>query len=213
MGIFLRKSGNSNKFREVILRSLRAPYIDNALLCSGFFQEDVHYSAGTEFAISSHRGHCPLTVTTLGIYSYSWKKKYSDFVAQLRQTNYPCCFSAVQMRIPRMSWHAKVFIAKQEKEPRIAIIGSSNITSRAFGISSTNRFNYECDVVFWDENNAQVNAMVEGVILGDEVRREAGTPDVIVATYDEAHLANRNLPLRDRLISLEGEILSLALPM
>jgi HKD family nuclease len=53
------------------------------------------------------------------------------------------------MRIPRMGWHAKVFLAKSAGNPVLAVIGSSNITRRAFG--EFPQFNYECDVVMWME--------------------------------------------------------------
>lgn len=101
-----------------------------------------------------------------------------------------------------MGWHAKVFLAKIGVEPVVAIIGSSNITRRAFGEEKD--FNHECDVVFWDEKNATVNSTVENAI-GDP----GDISDVIVANYDDNHRANR-IPLIERLKSLESEILAKA---
>lgn len=202
VAIFLRKTGSVNKFRAVILGALRTELVDNALLCSGFFQDDGKYSAGADFDLISHRKCNPLKVTTLGLYSYSWKAQYSTFFTQLQAKNKCPCFSAVQMRIPSMGWHAKVFLAKQGTVPLVGIIGSSNITRRAFGLDKD--FNYECDVVFWNESVPDIDRAMSAAI-GDP----GDISDVIVTNYDDNHPANRQ-PLQDRLTSLEAEILAKA---
>jgi len=117
VAIFLRKTASVNKFRSAILGALRTDLVDNALLCSGFFQDDAKYSAATDFDLISHRKCNSLKVTTLGLYSYSWKAQYATFLTQLQAQNKCPCFSAVQMRIPSMGWHAKVFLAKQGNVP------------------------------------------------------------------------------------------------
>ncbi|AXJ05418.1 hypothetical protein CFN16_15200 [Pseudomonas fluorescens] len=101
-----------------------------------------------------------------------------------------------------MGWHAKVFLAKQGNVPLVGIVGSSNITRRAFGLDKD--FNYECDVVFWDETVPEIDKAIS-LAIGDP----GEVSDVIVTTYDENHPANR-LPLQVRLLSLEAEILSKA---
>ncbi len=203
VAIFLRKTGSVNKFRAAILGALRTDLIDNALLCSGFFQDDGKYSAGSDFDLISHRKCNPLKLTTLGLYSYSWKAQYATFFAQLQAQNKCKCFSAVQKRIPSMGWHAKVFLAKQGNKPLIGIIGSSNITRRAFGLDKD--FNYECDVVFWDESVTEVDQTISAAI-GDP----GDVSDVIVTNYDDRHSANRQ-PLQTRLSLLETEILAKAI--
>lgn len=202
VAIFLRKTGPVNKFRAAILGALRTDLVDNALLCSGFFQDDAKYSAGMDFDLISHRKHNPLKVTTLGLYSYTWKAQYATFFTQLQAQNKCPTFSAVQMRIPSMGWHAKVFLAKQGNVPLVGIIGSSNITRRAFGLDKD--FNYECDVVFWDESVPDIDSSMSAAIGDiDDIS------DVIVTNYDDNHPANRQ-PLKDRLMSLEAEILAKA---
>lgn len=198
----MRKTGSLNKFRAAILGALRTDIVDNALLCSGFFQDDGRYSAGADFDLTSHRSCSPLKITALGLYSYSWKAQYSSFFAQLQAQNACVCFSAVQKRIPSMGWHAKVFLAKRGNTPLVGIIGSSNITRRAFGLDKD--FNYECDVVFWDESVPEIDRAISAAI-GDP----GDVSDVIVTNYDENHPANRQ-PLQTRLLSLEAEILAKA---
>lgn len=204
VAIFLRKNAATNKFRRTILNTLRTPTIDEALICSGFFQDDGKYSAGGELDVIGHRPSSPLHVTTLGLYSYSWKAQYATFFSQLQSVNSAPHFTAVQKRIPSIGWHAKVFLAKHAGKPMVGIVGSSNITRRAFG--ELKDFNYECDVVFWDETHPAIDSAIERAI-GDV----GNIPDVIVTTYDERHRANR-ISLRDRLLQLEAEILSKAVP-
>jgi len=202
VAIFLRNTSSVNKFRRAILNTLRTDLVNEALVCSGFFQDDGKYSAGADFDLISHRACSPLQITTLGLYSYSWKAQYATFFSQLNAKNSCPCFSAIQKRIPSMGWHAKVFLAKHAKQPLVGIIGSSNITRRAFG--ELNDFNYECDVVMWEETVAEIDAAINAAI-GDP----GDVSDVIVTNYDENHRANRR-PLQDRLLALEAEILAKA---
>lgn len=205
VAIFLRKTGSVNKFRRTVLGSLRTNLVDEALLCSGFFQDDSKYSTGADFDLIAHRSCSPLKLTTLGLYSYSWKAQYSTFFSQIQKNNSCSCFTAVQKRIPSMGWHAKVFLAKSAGQPVVGIIGSSNITRRAFG--EAKQFNYECDVVIWDEQIPAIDVVVSRAI-GDP----GDVSDVIVTNYDLNHHANKQ-PLQHRLLSLEAEILSKAVPV
>ena len=202
VAIFLRNTGSTNKFRRTVLGALRTDMVDEALLCSGFFQDDAKYSTGADFDLIAHRSCTPLKLTTLGLYSYSWKAQYSTFFSQIQAKNACPCFTAVQKRIPSMGWHAKVFLAKAAGQPVIGIIGSSNVTRRAFG--ELKDFNYECDVVMWEESIPAIDAVVNAAIggLGD-------VSDVIVTNYDDNHKANRQ-PLESRLLNLEAEIMSKA---
>lgn len=202
VAIFLRKTGSTNKFRRTVLGALRTDMVDEALLCSGFFQDDAKYSTGADFDLISHRSCTPLRLTTLGFYSYSWKPQYATFFSQIKAKNSCHCFSAVQKRIPSMGWHAKVFLAKAAGRPVVGIVGSSNITRRAFGELCD--FNYECDVVMWEDTIPAVDAVVNAAI-GDP----GDVSDVIVTNYEDNHRANRQ-SLPDRLLALEAEILSKA---
>jgi phosphatidylserine/phosphatidylglycerophosphate/cardiolipin synthase-like enzyme len=203
VAIFLRNAGPVNKFRRAILNTLRTDVVDEALMCSGFFQDDKKYSAGADLDLISHRTCAPLKLTTLGLYSYSWKAQYETFFTQLKASNQCHCFSAVQKRISGMGWHAKIFLAKGAGRPLVGVIGSSNITRRAFGELAD--FNYECDVVLWDESVAQVNAAIETAIDASD-----DLSDVIVTNYDPDFRTNRS-PLPDRLLTLESQVLARAI--
>jgi hypothetical protein len=202
VAIFLRNTGSTNKFRRTVLGALRTDMVDEALLCSGFFQDDAKYSTGADFDLIAHRSCTPLKLTTLGLYSYSWKAQYSTFFSQIQTKNACGCFSAVQKRIPSMGWHAKVFLAKAAGRPVVGIIGSSNVTRRAFG--ELKDFNYECDVVMWEESIQEIDKVVNAAI-----GEPGDVSDVIVTNYDDNHRANR-VPLQIRLLALEAEIMSRA---
>lgn len=200
VAIILRNTGSVNRFRRTILGALRLTVVDEALVCSGFFQDDRKYSAGSDFDVMSHRSGAPLCLTTLGLYSYSWKAQYATFFSQLQAANPHPSFTALQKRVPSMGWHAKVFIAKQAGRPLVGVIGSSNITRKAFAELSD--FNYECDVLFWEESISVVDIAMSAA-LGDS----GDISGVIVTNYDDNHPANR-VPLADRLLALEAQILA-----
>jgi hypothetical protein len=152
VAIFLRSTGNVNRFRRAILNALRTDLVDEVLVCSGFFQDDKN---------------------TLRERTSTWISRGS-------------CSP----------------LAKHAKRPLVGIIGSSDITRRAFG--ELQDFNYECDVVMWEESVQQIDAAMNAAIgdLGD-------ISDVIVTNYDVEHRANRR-PLAHRLLALEAEILAKA---
>jgi phosphatidylserine/phosphatidylglycerophosphate/cardiolipin synthase-like enzyme len=141
----------------------------------------------------------------VGYYSSRDKKNYAAFLLGLAATTCPKCVNVKAFRMPGDRWHAKVFIAKKGNTPVVVAIGSSNITRRAFDTYKS--FNYECDVLFWDENNSDINTAMLN-ILGEQPEE---FPSVMVATYDETYPTNK-VPLQNRLITLENEIMSKVVP-
>ena len=61
-------------------------------------------------------------------------------------------------------------------------------------------------MVIWDEKNSDINKAID-----DAIDSGGNESDVIVANYDDQHRANQ-VGLRERLRSLETEILSRAVP-
>lgn len=79
--------------------------------------------------------------------------------------------------VQKSNWHAKIALAVvKDSGPVCAIIGSSNLTRSAYGenpnsfnptlnsINGASRFNHECDVVIWDNDNAQVNEIAKSIL-------------------------------------------------
>ena len=170
LAIFLRNQTIPNRFRELILAcaDLRAstPGVDyNAILCSGFFQEGEQSSSFRasqymEFASRLSISNTPLI--TIGAYSFN-NRSYRLFVDNVRAAG----VSLEARLVSRLPWHAKVFIYRQGDIPVLGIIGSSNMTSRAFGDATP--FNYEADVVLWNSDIAEI----DGLMLSNIEQRQA----------------------------------------
>lgn len=108
-------------------------------------------------------------------------------------------------RMKGMKWHAKVFVAKDSNgSPVLATIGSSNITRRAF--DTLKNFNYECDVVFWDETNSEIYSLVESIILSER-NESQDDMSVVVTKYNPEYLGNNQRTLEEKIKNLESEIL------
>lgn len=146
IAIVLRTDGTDNVFRNSLVRVLASRHVDEALLCSGFFQENFKgsaYQASSESRLGRVCARSKVKLTTVGIHNNSWLPSYRNFQTNMRAqgANISCFYRS------RMHWHAKVFIASSSGKPCFGIVGSSNITRNAF--STGKDFNNECDVFFW----------------------------------------------------------------
>ncbi|KRA33630.1 hypothetical protein ASD68_11775 [Rhodanobacter sp. Root627] len=192
----LRKSQSPNVFRRAILSAFSGGIGDEYLICSGFFQEKKYkvnsYYASDSFIANVPPKPCKATVTTVGIYDpHTWGSQYNDFVAKLSSIKCSCGnHLSVKQRKRKGSnkWHAKVFVAKSNGQPRLAIVGSSNITKNAF--DEKKGWNRECDVLIWNSSDAQVDALVRAAISGggDQpglgAAQDGQAPEVFISSYD-----------------------------
>lgn len=199
--VVLRNNVSVNHFRNSMIGVMNFGGGDEAIICSGFFQENFknnQYQAtlecgfcGTPFyqALKNSNIH----LTTVGIHNSTWSKSYSNFVNNLRNRG----VNIRGLRKVSLRWHAKIFILKYGGEPVFGIIGSSNITRNAF--SSTAPFNFEADVYMWKD----------GSIAGDFLDRyfnEIKNPyDIIRLSHDS--LKNQGITIENRLKKIESEIL------
>ncbi|MGO6966648.1 phospholipase D-like domain-containing protein [Rhizobium leguminosarum] len=203
IAIFLRKELTINRFSDAVLGALNCADVDRALVCSGFFQEDTN-PARALYSVSDRkydlvaRAKAPITLDFVGYYGWQ-RQAYADFITGVKTKNRRRGVAVNAYRVKGDKWHAKICIAKNGNTPIFAAIGSSNMTRRAF--DNIKNFNYECDVIMWEEKNTSINSIVEGIISdsADEF------PSVVVAKYDKKHPANR-VPLPRRLLKLDEEI-------
>ena len=207
VAVVLRKSHAVNRFREIILRSFQAQGFSDLLLCSGFFQGRPAYNASSCFGSASPQYPCLKRVTTVGLYNAIWRSDYDAFTAGLAQLKCPCGMPlrVTKRRIKRDHWHAKVFIASDNRTPHLGIIGSSNMTSRAFGPGP--QWNYEADVVLWNDSHAPSQAVMAGAL---EAVQDDTPFSIIVSDYAADDRLNRGLSLEQRLRQLESEIIDLS---
>lgn len=216
LAIILRKTAATNLFREVLLQSFKQNALNNLLLCSGFFQEKTttrtNFFVSQEFLASAPSFPSGKEITTVGLYNGMWLKQYQDFIKGL--SNISCSSSGTPLivksrKIFKNHWHAKVFIASCKGLPVLGVIGSSNMTGSAFGINY-GTFNYEADVVIWDDTNPAAVAVMENAIASLE---EQDANSLILADYQADTPKNFNRSVADRLTDLHDEIMSLSVEM
>lgn len=200
--IFLRRRVAVNKFREILINSLDSGIGDEALICSGFFQElwgTQTYQASLEGNFQSALVKNNITLNTIGVHNGYWVAAYRNFKNNLFSNGVN-----INARVKKgLHWHAKVYILKKQNRPILAIVGSSNITRNAFSKSSP--FNYETDVVIWLDEFEELNRIVNGAIaeLGEN------TNEVIVGDYNPER--NFGLSLEERLNQLMNDFENLDL--
>jgi len=198
LAIILRSQAAANHFRNLVLAAVNSRAGGRALMCSGFFQElfKKHpYRASMEGNLAKNLASKRVALTTVGIHNNTWMPAYRNFAKNLKRHR----VSLNAIYVNQLRWHAKVFILSTAKQPVFGIIGSSNITRRAFSVGTP--FNREADVVLWDDGNSRICRAVAGVL--DEIQ----DPHQVVRAHYPTEL-NQGLSEADRLRDLEREILS-----
>lgn len=204
LAIFLRKNHTPNHFRNVLLGWLGQPQTTRSIICSGFFQENNAYKAAKDFDFTATAHNQSLKIQFVGVYP-SWSSEFRDFVKSVRKVNSAILSITIDgRRISKLPWHAKVAICYLNGRPRAAIIGSSNITSRAFGMNST--FNCEADVMLWYKDDQEYDGVINShlEIIDDPL-------EVIISAYNPHFPGriNRRISIERRLELLAQEIMNL----
>ena len=196
IAIVLRTTLATSHFRDAMLTAINSGAGTEALICSGFFQESIGggYQASLEPGFAAALVANGIVVNTVGVYNGIWNDQYKEFVDNLMGAG----ITVLAWRMPKFKWHAKVFVLSRDGVPLAGIVGSSNMTSRAFGAGGTN-FNYECDTILWDPTNAALHAA-----MSELIQREEFAGEIIYAEYDP--LLNFGVTIRRRLENLLNEI-------
>lgn len=136
-------------FKEVLLLTLCSNIGDNFYLSSGFFGEG-SFSASNDYGL-----YCPYSICSnpyatnlhaklIGCCDRKGLPQFKTFANNLKLAGYHtfCAYRPFQ--------HAKVFLYQKGSTPIVEIIGSSNMTSRAFGSSSV--YNHKADLIIINDN-------------------------------------------------------------
>lgn len=194
IAIVLRNNVSKNPFRDVIVSAIDSGIADEALMCSGFFQENrgSTYCATLEKGFAASCARNKVNLITVGIHNSQWLASYKSFQKNLLSAgvNADCRYKV------GTKWHAKVFIALRAGQPLLGVIGSSNITRPAFSTSIP--FNRECDVIIWPEGSAHDALMNDALGQGN-------FEDVVRAPYIPDQ--NGGITVETRLRNLYEEIL------
>lgn len=193
--IFFRNNVNINNFRKIVTEIPLKTNVDEALLCSGFFQEGRgHYYATTENNFSTTLSQKNIRIKTIGVHNRSWKNEYIDFVKDMNAAG----VNIKGLYKKKFHWHAKILLYKYQGHHVCGIIGSSNITRNAFSL--TPPFNYEADVLLYNPN------MISKQSVDTIISQNTNPEDVIDGIYNVEN--NGNMSIEERLASIENALLN-----
>ncbi len=201
VAIVLRTSKTRSLYRDAIIDSINSGAGNYALICSGFFQENFKgslYQASSEPGLVAALTQNAVQLDTAGIHNSTWNPSYINFCQNLINSG----VNLVPYLMPGFQWHAKIFLLKNMSSHVFGIIGSSNITANAFGVTNTParptdspnppaKFNFECDAYLWDSANAQISATMTALLAQDEIRQQA-----IITQYIEEENIGRTIGTR-----------------
>lgn len=210
LAITLRKHINPNLFREIILHVIEKPLGDEIILCSGFFQENKKtksgldsYQISTEGKFADYLQQNNIKITSIGVHNGAWRNEYIRFRNNLNKRGIKLTAKVTG----NYKWHAKIFLLKKNGKPILGIVGSSNMTKKAF---SNQDFNFEADVIMWcDELDEKIKPLVIEIgnkNYGNQGKEGSflGFDDIILADYNPA--THNGKTIQGRLIDLENEI-------
>lgn len=153
--IILRRRKEYSPFRRALLSIIGLPQTDSLILCSGYIYEHYKYRISQDQLATALASGCQGgTITVIaGKLDRQWEGHYMRFLESLRAAGLRLC----AYKVPSKNWHAKIAIKLRDDEPVAAIIGSSNLTRPAYA-DNPPTFNYECDVIIWQE---QIRDIIE----------------------------------------------------
>lgn len=165
--ITLRDDASISYFREIIIGIIETKElgVDRIIFSSGYFTEpllDIKNKNGKTLVDAIVYNKNIKEIKIVG--SMQEKTQFNSFVGKLKRkigslTKVSKSFCPLGVK----NWHAKMcfFIPKGKNNWSIAIVGSSNMSAPAFGISSKGIFNVESDVTIWRDNNAEMSKLVD----------------------------------------------------
>lgn len=204
LAITLRDSLKVNLFRDIMINMIESTGSGHsAILCSGFFQENFKsslYQASKEPNFIDALKKLD-RIKTVGIHNNAWLSSYKEFKNSLHKSGVK--ISAYYKS--GLKWHAKVFLLLRKDKPIFGIIGSSNITSTAFGAENSlnhpGRFNFECDVYLWPDSEAKITDKMNELLQDNQLKHQ-----IIRANYNKNE--NYGLSEAERLTKLMDDILN-----
>jgi HKD family nuclease len=192
--IILRNSSSLNLFRDIMVESIASKEGNECIICSGFIQEGLgNYFASQEKQLAKKLSSISL-VKIVGVYNNpKWKNECIAFLKSLSKVG----VKYKHYQTKKHNWHAKIFILLKNGSPILGIIGSSNLTSKAFSVQKN--FNYECDVILW-EDSSKMQAIIKKIV------KQVNDPNQIINAKYELKL-NSDLSVQQRLKNLEKLVL------
>lgn len=204
-----------NIFRSALTSAFHSGFLDEFLICSGFFHERDNTKGPFYASNAFHTTQLPnaAKVTVVGAYEPA-SNEFDAFCNSLKtnlRTQNGSRVPVYQRRANKQyanKWHAKIFIAREHGKCIFAVIGSSNLTRNAFSAAAVNN---EADVVIWNQTHSSINKLVNDVFVSDRTVANASEsgPDVFVSTYDRRDPRNSHRgEMTSRLDQLWRDVMS-----
>ncbi|WP_386695462.1 restriction endonuclease PLD domain-containing protein [Lonepinella sp. MS14435] len=198
IALFLRTQANPNFFRNIVLDCLSEKY-NTYILCSAFFQEN-SFSTSAEI-INKLKLNINKHLDIYGLYRGNWSKQFNtscnNIVNYANQNKTKLSVNCYQFK---PNSHAKIFMAKENNTPKLAIIGSSNLSAGAFANrTSKERWNQESDVIFWNNQCSISNKIIENVINKLPIELK---PFIYISNYNSDHI-RKDISCQKKLERLE----------
>lgn len=203
-----------NVYRAALKAAFHSGHYDHFLIGSGFFHERIN-SRGLFYASDAFSGATlphGSSVTVVGAYDPA-AKEFDEFVAKLdaglNSTGKPAVAVTKRRSLRKYAnhWHAKIFIAREATNYRLAVVGSSNLTRSAFDSVASNN---EADVLIWDDSHLPTQQIVNAA-LGrpqDGQTDNVSNPAIFVSNYVPNDPRNSiQGSLNDRLKQLWDDVL------
>lgn len=215
LALVLSTIPSTNLFRAALTGAFKSGYLDNFLICSGFFHERTN-SRGAFYASDAFlkaRLPDPSEVTVVGAY-HSSSYEFDDFFLKLSNGLKTVTGARVPINQRRSikkysnHWHAKIFIAREGNQNRFAVVGSSNLTRSAFNSVASNN---EADVLIWEESHHKTKELANSILADqkDPDREAIDSPTILVSSYDQGdHRNSTQESMNDRLQKLWQDVLS-----
>lgn len=215
IALVLSTTPSTNIFRHALTSAFDSGYLDQFLICSGFFHQR-NNGKGPFYASDAFKSaKLPnrASVTVVGAYDPA-SSEFDDFFKTLKSKLKTKSGSKVPVSQRRANkkyankWHAKIFLARQQNKYRFAVIGSSNLTRSAF---STTASNNEADVIIWDDSHRSTKNLVNSLLQNEGALESEDGPglSIFVSNYNQSDVRNSSLgPMQDRLKQLWKDVLS-----
>ncbi len=181
---------------------------EELIISSGYIAECKSFSASGSLlphiinAIKNKNSKLKKITTIAGKIRYKYyKDRYKIFVNNLvSQFSGQIIINPIYFN----NWHAKVSIKISGRKPIAAIIGSSNLTSTAYGLMGKWNWNRECDVVIWDNDCKECSIIFrelidikdQDIIYFKSIDKGPSEKERLKEFYDEIkelHQINKNL--------------------
>ena len=206
IAVSLRRDLDISYYRRFLHKIIQIPELDELILASGYVTHGKTYKVLDDELwerLRNAKGNSVFELKTIAGRFNSFTDQYAiwygEFVSEIesRIGNFEPKWKYYPLIAKKRNWHAKIALGLSKGDPIACIIGSSNLTSTAYGERRSkgrvSLFNHECDVTIWKDD-----PIYDKIFLSDSP--EEGQKERIDYSRSDAPMAlimNRNIRQQD----------------